>query len=168
GWMTWHVDGVAVAGHSGGFAGFVTMIGFAPKEDLAAAVLTNANSPMAPRAVDLIYHVIAGVGRRWASAAATTRFHTRGSLAPYRGLFRYQGADLLVARVNGSLVMIDPEEADPLTRAARLEPRARDRFLIADGDDFEFLGEDVTFLRDRRGAVAGLRISGHVYDREDL
>lgn len=168
GWMTWHVDGIRLAGHSGGFAGFVTMIGFAPDEDIAAAVLTNANSPMAPKAVDLIYHVIASVARRWASAAAGTRHHTRGSLAPYRGLFRYQGADLLVARVNGSLLMIEPEDANPIATAARLEPRGRDRYLIVDGDDFEFQGEDAVFLRDRRGAVTGLRLSGHVYEREDL
>lgn len=168
GWMTWHVDGISIVGHSGGFPGFVTKIGFAPEERIATAVLTNANSPAALQGVQLMYHTIAGVGRKWASAAATTKWHTRGSLAPYSGLYRLQGGDLLVSRINGSLFLIDPQDETPLSSAARLEPMAKNRFLIADGDDFAFLGEEASFHAERTGKVTALRLGAHVYQREDL
>ncbi len=168
GWMTWHVDGVAVVGHSGGYPGFVTKIAFAPKEGVAAAVLTNANSPGAALGLTLIYHTISQVGRRWDDAAATTKWHTRGSLAPFTGVYRLQGADLLVARMNGSLFLVEPDVESPLTAAARLEPRGKHRFLIVDGDDFEFLGEQAVFRADSRGKVNAVQIGAHVYHREDL
>lgn len=168
GWMTWHVDGISLAGHSGGFPGFITKIGFAPKEQLAAAVLTNANSPAAAVAIQTMYHVIAGVGRKWSDAAATTKWHTRGSLAPFCGLYRAQGYDLLVSRINGSLFLVDPEDPTPISTSVRLEPRSRSRFLMVDGDDFGFLGEEATFQIERSGKVASIRIGAHVYHRENL
>jgi len=168
GWMTWHVDGISIVGHSGGFPGFVTMIGFAPEERIATAVLTNANSPAAPKGVQLMYHTVAGIGRMWSNAAATTRWHTRGSLAPYTGLFRLEGSDLLVSRINGSLFLIDPEDPAPLSSATRLEPKGKNRFLVATGNDFGFLGEHVTFRTDHKGRATTLRIGAHLLQREDL
>jgi CubicO group peptidase (beta-lactamase class C family) len=168
GWMTWHVDGISVVGHSGGFPGFVTMIGFAPEERIAAAVLTNANSPAASKGVQLIYHAIAGVAQKWTDTAVATKWHTRGSLAPFTGLYRLQGSDLMVSRINGSLFFVDPEDPEPLSSAARLEPRGKSRFLIASGDDFGFLGEEVTFHSDRRGKVTALLVGANLYQREDL
>ncbi len=168
GWMTWHVDGISLAGHSGGFPGFITKIGFSPTERLAAAVLTNANSPAASAALQTLYHVIAGVGRKWSDAAATTKWHTRGSLAPFCGLYRLEGSDLLVSRINGSLFLIDPEDPAPLSSAVRLEPKGKSRFLMVDGDDFGFLGEVATFQIERSGKAASVRIGAHVFHREDL
>lgn len=168
GWMTWHVDEISVVGHSGGFPGFVTKIGYAPKESIAAAVLTNANSTSAARGLELIYQSIAGVRRLWPEAAANTTSHSRASLAPFVGLYRHRGTDLLVARVNGSLYLVDPLEPAPLSIAARLEPRGPKRFLVASGYDFAFLGEDVTFDADRKGNVTTLHYGAHVMTREDL
>ena len=74
-------------------------------------------------------------------------------LAPYTGLFRLAGSDLLCARINGSLFLITPDDPAPLANALRLEPRGKHTFLIADGDDFGFLGEHVTFGVTRQGAV---------------
>jgi len=168
GWMTWHVDGISLAGHSGGFPGFITKIGFSPTERLAAAVLTNANSPAAAAALQTLYHVIAGVGRKWSDAAATTKWHTRGSLAPFYGLYRLDGSDLLVSRINGSIFLIDPEDPAPLSSAVQLEPKSKGRFLMVDGDDFGFLGEVASFHIERSGKVASVRIGAHVFHRGDL
>ena len=168
GWMTWHVDGISVVGHSGGYPGFVTKIAFAPQEAITAAVLTNAYSAGAALGLQLIYHTISQVGRRWNDAAATTKWHTRGSLAPYTGVFRLQGADLLIARINGSLFMIEPDVEAPMAIAARLEPRGKHRFLIVDGDDFAFLGEEAAFRADARGRINSVQLGAHVYHRDAL
>jgi CubicO group peptidase (beta-lactamase class C family) len=163
GWMTWHVDGIGVVGHSGGFPGFVTKIGFAPSIEVAAAVLTNAQVATAQRCVDLIYHVIASVESVWARSAQTSRWHTRASLARLAGLYRLHVADAVVARINGSLFLLGPQDLTPFTNASRLEPKSRTRFRIAEGYDFGHLGEDVTFELDRRGNATTMHWGAHVY-----
>jgi CubicO group peptidase (beta-lactamase class C family) len=167
-WMTWHVAGVSLVGHSGGYPGFSTMIGFAPQERLAAAVLTNTVTPSASTGVDLIYEVVAGVRTKWTDATATTKWHTRGSLAPYTGIYRLSGSDLLVSRINGSLYLLEPSEVSPLANPIRLEPRGKHTFLIAEGNDFGFLGETVTFGATRQGAIETVSIGANHFRREDL
>jgi CubicO group peptidase (beta-lactamase class C family) len=168
GWMNWHIDGIAVVGHSGGFPGFITKIAFAPSEGLAAAVLTNAASPFAAKGIETIYATVANVRRRWAESAASTKWHTRGSLAPFVGLYRNRGNDVLVSRINGSLYILSPEEPTSFDVADRLEPRSRRRFVIAAGYDFGNLGEEVTFNIDRDGKVNSLSHGANVLTREDL
>jgi CubicO group peptidase (beta-lactamase class C family) len=165
GWMNWHVNGVNVVGHSGGFPGFTTKIGFAPSEGLAAVMLTNGSTGTSALALDLTYHVLACVRKSWDRSAASTRWHTRGSLAPYAGIYRLHGSDLLVARVNGSLFVLGTDEAQPFATAMRLEPAGRQRFKVVEGFDFSFLGEHVTFLTDRRGRPTALRIGSHLWER---
>jgi CubicO group peptidase (beta-lactamase class C family) len=168
GWMNWHIDGISVVGHSGGFPGFITKIAFAPGEDVAAAVLTNANSPFAAKGIELIYTTIANVRRRWTESAASSRWHTRGSLAPFLGLYRNRGNDLLVSRINGSLYLISPDDPNPFDFVSRLEPLGRRRFLIAAGYDFGYLGEEVVFDLERSGKVDSFTYGANVFTREDL
>jgi D-alanyl-D-alanine carboxypeptidase len=165
GWANWTVDGIKVVGHSGGFPGFITKIGFAPSEGVAATVLTNANSPYAGVGLQAIYHVLSQVRARWKEAEASTRWHSRGSLRPFVGLYRERGYDVLVARINGSLYVIDGESPAALAQPDRLVPRGPRRFLIADGEDFGNVGEEVVFNLDRRGQVSSLAIGGFVLER---
>jgi CubicO group peptidase (beta-lactamase class C family) len=167
-WMTWHVAGLSLVGHSGGFPGFTTKIGFAPEERLAAAVLTNTITPSATAGVDLMYAIVAGVRQRWNDAAASTKWHSRGSLAPYTGIYRLSGSDLLVSRINGSLYLLEPSDPAPLANPMRLEPRAKHTFVIAEGDDFGFLGETVIFGATRQGAIESVSIGANHFRREDL
>lgn len=168
GWMTWHIDGLRVVGHSGGFPGFTTKVAFSPDDALCAAVLTNANSLFAAKGIEHIYTTIANVKRRWSESAASGTWHTRGSLAPFVGLYRNRGNDLLVSRINGSLYLIDPEEPAPFDHADRLEPIGPNRFLIASGYDFGYLGEEVRFGTDRRGGVDSFNYGANVFTRDDL
>ncbi len=168
GWMSWHVDGTKILGHSGGYPGFVTKVGFSPVERLAGAVLTNANSPLAAEALDLLFHLAAQVRRRWSDAEASTKWHTRGTLAPFIGCYRIWGDDLLVVRINGSLFLVDPKEPSPLSVAARLVPKGKRRFLIAEGDDFGHLGEIITFGADRQGRIATLKYGPSLLIKESL
>jgi len=166
GWMNWTVDGIKVVGHSGGFPGFITKIGFAPSEGVAAVVLTNANSPFAGAGLQTIYHVLSQVRARWSEGEESSKWHTRGSLRPFVGLYRGQFADdVLVARINGSLYVIDGASEAPLAQPERLVPRGPRRFLIADGNDFGNVGEEVVFNLDRGGRVKSLAIGGIVLER---
>ena len=61
GWMIWHVDGITIRGHSGGFPGFTTKIGFSPELGLAAAALNNTSSAVPAMAVDTMFHCVAWV-----------------------------------------------------------------------------------------------------------
>ena len=168
GWMSWHVDGTKILGHSGGYPGFVTKIGFAPVEKIAGAVLTNANSSLAAESLNLLFHLAAQVKRRWADAEASTKWHSRGTLAPFVGCYRMWGDDLLVVRINGSLFLVDPKEPSPLSVAARLVPKGPRRFLVAEGDDFGHFGETITFGADRRGQVATLKYGPALLTKEPL
>jgi D-alanyl-D-alanine carboxypeptidase len=168
GWMVWTIGGIHVVGHSGGFPGFITKIGFAPAEGLAAAVLTNANSAFASVGLELLYGAVAGVGSLWAPSAAATRWHTRGSLGPFAGVYRNRGHDLVIARVNGALYLCNPEDPAPLSLAARLDPIGRRRFVIASGDDFGYLGEELAFEVDGRGRPRSFNLGANVAIREQL
>jgi CubicO group peptidase (beta-lactamase class C family) len=167
GWMSWHVDGMSLISHSGGFPGFVTHIAFAPQENLAAAVLTNANSPFAGVGIELIYETVASVRRLWPDSAGSGHGHTRGSLAPFVGVYRSRGQDLLIARVNEVLYLVDPSAPSPFALPNRLEPLSRRRFRITSGDDFGYLGEEVTFDVDRSGRVNSFTYGANVVVREE-
>ena len=165
GWMNWTIDGIKVVGHSGGYPGFITKIAFAPAEGVTAAVLTNAISPFARDGIERIYHVLSQVRARWDEAEAITKWHTRGSLRRFVGLYRSHGYDVMVARINGSLFVFDASSPLPLSAPDRLVPMGPRRFLIADGDDFGNVGEELSFRIDRQGRVNAIVIGADVLER---
>ena len=73
GWMIWHVDGITVRGHSGGYPGFTTKIGFSPEWGLAAAVLNNTNSACADLSRSTRCSTAWRGSPRWGDAAETAR-----------------------------------------------------------------------------------------------
>lgn len=150
GWMIWTVDGVIVRGHTGGYAGFNTRIGFSPELRLAAAVLTNTIGPLPVLAVDVFFHAVARVCERWGDATASGG--SRRLLGTLAGRYRGNWGELHAARVNGALYLVDPEETRPLDLAARLAPvDDAARFVIAEHDDYGYRGEQVSFERDASG-----------------
>jgi D-alanyl-D-alanine carboxypeptidase len=165
GWMTWHAGGIGVVGHSGGYPGFVTRIAFAPSEGLCAAVLTNAIAPVASLGINAIYGALGAVAARWEAAAAPSRSHSRTRLAAYGGLYRDNFGTLLVGRLHNGLLVVPADDVDPFADASLLIPTGPQRFLVAEGDDFGFLGEQVRFRTDRRGRPTTLVWGAHPYVR---
>jgi CubicO group peptidase (beta-lactamase class C family) len=165
GWMTWHVGGISVVGHSGGYPGFTTKIAFSPRDRLCAAVLTNAISPVAALGVDAIYGSIDAVGSRWEEASAPSPWHTRAELASYGGIYRDNFGTLVVGRVHNALLVVPAEDVQPFAGASLLTATGPRRFLVASGYDFGFVGEQVRFRTDRRGAVTTLVWGPHPYVR---
>jgi len=113
--MIWDVDGITIRGHSGGFPGFTTKIGFSPEWSLAAAVLSNRTARAGDGArcdVPQRRRVV----RRWSDAAETASGHTRTSLGRFAGHYRGDIGEMTIVRINRSLYLLDPEIAMPLAR----------------------------------------------------
>jgi CubicO group peptidase (beta-lactamase class C family) len=168
GWMIWHVDGITVRGHSGGYPGFSTKIGFSPEWGLAAAALNNTNGPVPNLAVDAIFHSVAWVARRWGDAAETARGHTRASVGRFAGHYRGDVGEMTVVRINRALYLFDSEMIMPLASAARLHPTGARRFTIVEGDDYGHFGEEVSFALDSRGHSTAMRYGPHTLQRADV
>jgi hypothetical protein len=166
--MIWHVDGVAIRGHSGGFPGFTTKIGFSPESALCAAVLMNTNGPVPGLALDMIYHSAVWVVRRWADAAETARGHSRASVGRFAGHYRGDIGEMTIVRINRSLYIVDPEMTMPLASAARLWPDGARRFTIVEGDDYGHFGEEVSFAVDAAGRSVAMRYGPHSLRRSDI
>jgi CubicO group peptidase (beta-lactamase class C family) len=166
GWMTWSAGGVALVGHSGGFPGFTTMVGFSPEHRLAATVLTNCNGSIASDGLSSIYEALGAVASFWPDAAAPSTWHSRAALERFAGVYRGHFGDLVVGRVNRALAVGHPEE--PFAKASLLIAKGPLRFLVAQGSDFGFLGETIRFRRDRTGAVTTLLWGAHEMARTTL
>jgi hypothetical protein len=166
--MIWHVDGIGIRGHSGGFPGFTTKIGFSPEWGLAAAVLNNTNGPVPNLALDSIFHSAAWVVRRWDDAAETAHGHTRSSIGQFAGHYRGDIGEITIVRINRSLYLIDPEMTMPLASAARLLPEGARRFTIVEGDDYGHFGEEVSFDVDSAGRSTAMRYGPHTLRRSDV
>jgi len=168
GWMIWHVDGIAIRGHSGGFPGFSTKTGFSPECGLAAVVLSNTNGPVPGMALDAIFHSAAWVVRRWDAAAETAHGHSRASIGRFAGHYRGEIGEITIVRINRSLYLIDPEMTMPLAAAARLRPDGARRFTIVEGDDYGHFGEEVSFAVDAAGHSTAMRYGPHTLRRADV
>jgi hypothetical protein len=150
--MRWTVDGTSLCGHSGGYPGFNTKIGFAPDLGIAAVALTNTIGPLAELAIEAVFHVLSRVQALWDASARSTIGSSRKSLELLVGRFRDDWGERVVARVNRGLFLIDPDDDQPMRLPARLEPIADTAdWLVAEHDDYGLRGERVSFKQDSAG-----------------
>ncbi len=168
GWMIYNVDGIALRGHSGGYPGFTTRIGFSPEHRLCAAVLTNTISPLSGVGLDLMFHAIARVNALWDDAATSSHGLSRRALTRFSGLYRGDFGDALVARLHNSIYLIDPTEDRPLRIPSRLSPvDEHGRFVIVDNDDYGNRGEQVAFQIPDSGPAQALKLGWEWLRRVD-
>jgi len=169
GWMLWKVEGSSLRGHSGGYAGFNTKIGFDPTLGLAAVVLTNTLGALPGLGVDGFFHVLNRVQSLWADAGSDKVGPTRAELGRLVGQYRAGWGEWLVVRIHRSLYLVDPSSDYPLREAARLSwAQGSHRFLIADHEEYGYRGEEVTFVVDPRGQGAQMRYGPQTYLRADI
>ena len=166
GWMIYTVDGITIRGHSGGYPGFTTRIGFSPEHGVAAAVLTNTIGPLAAAGLDVIFHTIARVNALWGEAAASAHGQTRRSLGRFTGLYRSDWGDRFVGRVNNSLYLVETEVDRPMSLPSRLSPLDDGgRFLIVDNSDYGNRGEEIVFDVEQPGPARTLRLGWQLMKR---
>jgi hypothetical protein len=146
----------------------VTKIGFSPDLRIAAAVLTNTAAPTAAVSLDVIFHTLSWVSRRWDSAAESAHGHTRASVARFAGQYRGDSGEFIVARINRALFLVDPTDTAPLASAARLRPDGARRFTIVEGDDYGHYGEEVSFSVNTAGNATAIKYGPHTLRRADI
>lgn len=166
GWMNWSHGSIDVVGHSGGYPGFTTMIGFAPAHGVTCAVLTNNVARVATTGLMTVYEVLDGVSSHWDAVSAPSKHHTRRSLARFAGVYRDHFGALVVGRLNHGLCVVRP--GLPFSETSLLVPVGPLRFLVASGDEFGFVGETLRFRQDRRGVVTTFRWGAHELVRTEL
>ncbi len=169
GWMLWTVEGSSLRGHSGGYAGFNTKIGFDPDLGLAAAVLSNTLGALPGLGVDAFFHTVNRVRSLWTPVGVAAAGPSRAELGRLAGQYRAGWGEWLVVRIHKSLYLVDPTSDLPLREAARLTPAgSRFRFLIADHEDYGYRGEEVTFVMGPKGRPEQMRYGPQTYLRADI
>ena len=169
GWMLWRVEGSSLRGHSGGYAGFNTKIGFDPDMELAAAVLTNTLGVLPRVGVDAFFHIVNRVQTLWDQAGAVAAGPGRAGLAGLVGQYRAGWGEWLVIRIHKTLYLVDPTSDFPLRDAARLAAVAgTPRFVIADQEDYGYRGEEVAFATDGKGQATQFQYGPQTYLRADI
>ena len=166
GWMIWQVDGMKICGHSGGYPGFVTKIGFSPESRVAAAVLTNSVGSLAGPGLDVFYHSLARVHALWEHAAGSGS--SRSRLSRFAGQYRSDFGERLVVLVNKSLYLADPDDDRPMRTAARLSEIGESRFVVCDNEDYGERGGQVSFDLGADGRASGLHYGAQSMARAEL
>lgn len=172
--LTWRIEeigGTRQISHGGGTKGQITLLALLPEQDLALAVLTNANPGS---------HVTDGV-RRWVlkeylgleDPKPGPIEATEEDLARYAGHYRGFFNDLELGMLGGKLIgqltykrsfpseEVPPQPAPPPMSVGLCE---KDRLLVLDGRARDTLGD---IIRKPDGSIGWLRFSGRLHIRED-
>ncbi len=169
GWMLWTVDGARLCGHSGGYAGFNTRIGFDPEQRIAAVVLMNTLGTLPELAVDGFFHILSRVQSLWDASVGGGSGMSRAQLGKLEGQYRGPWGEWLVIRIRDRLYLADSTLDRPFEEAARLnQVQGTARFVIADHEDYGYRGEEVDFSLDPRGIATKLQYGPHTYLRADV
>ena len=166
GWMTWTTGSLDLVGHSGGTPASRRWWASHRRTGSPARSSRTTCRGWRGSASGLVYDLVDAVSARWDVLATPSRFHTRRSLARFTGVYRDHFGERIVGRVNNGLCVLAPNGL--ASDASLLRATGPLRFLVADGDDFAFLGEQVRFRQDRRGTVTTLVWGAHELVRTDL
>lgn len=138
-------------GHSGGFQGFITRTATVPAHGFTVSVLTNSTDGMAHQFLDGIVHIL----RRFQANGAPTR-----RAADWSGRWWSLWGTLDLVPMGAKVMVATPGLLDPFMDASELEIQGRDKALIALAGGFASHGEQVRRVRDGRGKVAEVWMSG--------
>ena len=169
GWMIWHVDGIGIRGHSGGYPGVRhqdRLLAGPVASRLPCSPTPQPRRPPSP--LDVFFHTVSWVDAAMGDAAETAHGHTRTSLGRFTGQYRGDIGEIIVARINRALYLVDPTMTTPLASAARLRPDGARRFTIVEGDDYGHYGEEVSFSVNAAGKATALKYGPHTLRRADI
>jgi D-alanyl-D-alanine carboxypeptidase len=160
------LDGHEVSTHIGVFAGFTSRVALDSGENIAIAVLTNANDVNVDA---LTYGILRTI---WYFHGNQELYQSQRAenqnLNDYQGLYRGRWSDVQFVKVGDRLLGYNPKFDAPLLGKFVLDSQGNDRFPIADCDGFDYVGESIEFLRDEHGKVEGMRIGPYPLSRISL
>jgi hypothetical protein len=175
GWHLRTVGTVRVAAHGGTLGGHILLLEIAPERDFAIAILTNANSGWR-----LIQDVERAALRAYldASFAVNQAISHRGLVEtlpnvkplaaqpdpqPYLGRYlRPVNSVTVRAEAGRLLVQVIPNSGNPQA-AMPVAFYGPDRAVVTEGTD---QGQSVEFIRDEKGEINWIRITGRVARRD--
>jgi CubicO group peptidase (beta-lactamase class C family) len=146
GWMVRPWRGQRLIVHDGALMGFSAVVGMLPESDLGFVVLANTQSALPAIALQLVPQYLLG--------ELPPRAGDSGDLKPYVGRYvanfaAFSNEIFTISRRNGRLVIDIPSQLE----SALSPPRADGRWPLVMTDQLA-----VSFDRDKRGRVVGLRL----------
>lgn len=145
------IENRKIVGHGGGFAGFLTKIGFDVEEDIGVIVLSNSNdnsaSPIHHGIFETIYK-IADEESKYSEGKQIV------SQEKYEGTYRSRWSDKVIVGLDKNLIAFCPDTHSPLKEGTLLKSKGKDRFMMDSKFNFDSPGEYTRFVfgRDKRKA----------------
>jgi D-alanyl-D-alanine carboxypeptidase len=145
-------------GHVGRFQGSVTRTAVFPVIGVSIAILTNAIDGPAVPWLDGVVHIL----RRFRQGGAPPIEN-----ASWNGRWWNLWRAIDLVAVGATIQMFNPALYPPFHEASEITLSEADRGLVTRAPAMERFGEPVARLRDRQGAVAGVRIGGASFGAEE-
>ncbi|MBI5066037.1 beta-lactamase family protein [Candidatus Woesearchaeota archaeon] len=161
GYEIWKNDGTTLRGHGGGFPGFITQIGFDRDREVGVVVLTNSLGNSASELVNGVFHIIDFILKNYEEFKQPKSKNK--NLRKYEGRFYEKWGDLEVVEINGSLNLFYPNDDKPLKEICKLKHKNKDTFILEKCDNFDYLGEDVTFKFDNVNKLIEMKVGQVIY-----
>lgn len=151
GFQVWQMDGRKIYSHTGGFAGFKSVVALDVDRSIAIVVLMNVIDTAPLDYGKLLFHII--------NHNFTHVKDFEGKYPSAESLLRYEGTFLNIwgpkdtVALGNKLVLFHPDADRPLKDAYILNYKGKNTFVIKSGDSFGSIGEDVRFEFGKDGKV---------------
>lgn len=140
-----------LVGHSGGYPGFVTNIGFHPDNDIGIILLTNGLGGGAYLNSIPVMNMIIHLMNNFSSYNDTSK-----PLSKYEGRFGNDWGEIEFCRINKQLVAYDSGAMSPFVDMYKLKYLSPGTFQIMCGDGFDVIGENVKFI-EKNGSISRIK-----------
>lgn len=154
GFQIWKVGDRTVVGHSGGFQGFASRVGFDAKSRVGVVILTNGEDAPARTLMEGVFHAFQYFEKL---EMREKPVRTKKELRRYEGGFSNRWGDSEVVAVGRRLFALDVAQPKPMEGALELRRVSRDEFGIERGDNYDHIGERAVFSFDR-GRVSAMKV----------
>ena len=145
---------IELVGHGGGFQGFITRIAMDKDNKIGVVVLTNAIDGPAINIANGIFEIF----KFFKDNKITYRKNSKNKgFNGYDGLFTNRFGEIRLVNINNNLLGFTPMSNSPMAVTYKLKPLRNDKFKITETDDFDYLGETVEFIKNKKGTVVGVK-----------
>lgn len=151
GFQVWKMDGRKVYSHTGGFAGFKSVVALDLARSIAIMVLMNVIDTTPLDYGKLLFHVINYIFLHEKDFKGN--YPSSDSLIQYEGTFLNIWGPKESVVLGNKLVLLHPDADRPLKDAYLLEYEKNHTFIIKSGDGYGNIGESAHFEFDNDGKV---------------
>ena len=157
GFYVWRLNGRTLVGHGGALLGYRTELQAIPADKVGVIAMTNADDGMpltyVQKAFDILVPAMAA-----AAKPKPKPVKPEEEWQQYAGRYRNRWGDGQVMVYEGDLVMIFPNQPDPLEGMVKLKPEGPHTFRMETKEHFGNNGELAIFEVDDKGNVVRLRV----------